>query len=516
MNRRERLAWVLLVLVALCLRVWQLGARPPHHDESVHAYFTDTLLHQGEYHYDPTYHGPLLYYITAPVFAIFGESLVTLRLYPALAGVALVALPLALRRRIGPRAAWFAGSIIAISPSFLYYSRFGREDMGVALFTAAALVLFANVRRHGWRPIPWIGVAAALHACTKETFYVTLPLLAVAGCTVAVHGGLATSVRRALAWLRQHAVPVTTAVLWFLVVTITAYTVLFTHPADALFPVKAIRYWYEQHKIQRVGGPWFYHLPRLALYEVLPVFGGLVWVLRRLRRLREIEVFCASWGLASIAMYAYLGEKVPWLEVHQVLPFVPLAAMQLARTFGPHGRWWSRGLAGTAIAATLWSAVAVTYLHPTITTSDPHAELLVFVQTTPEEGLLADHGLALAKAQPENPEAAVAGEGTWPLSWQWRKLPVWWSLPTAAMRPPIVVCDPKDELPLATQLGSAYTERRIPLRGWWVETYRGITPLDVLRWFVTRRAWSPVGATDIAVYERAGTAPPVPGPGAPH
>jgi len=42
-------------------------------------------------------------------------------------------------------------------------------------------------------------------------------------------------------------------------------------------------------------------------------------------------------------MYAYLGEKVPWLTVHQVLPFVPLAAMQPgAHVFG-HGRWWSRG-----------------------------------------------------------------------------------------------------------------------------------------------------------------------------
>jgi len=40
-------------------------------------------------------------------------------------------------------------------------------------------------------------------------------------------------------------------------------------------------------------------------------------------------------GVSSIALYCYLGEKVPWLGVHQIWPLVPLAGAQLARTFGP-------------------------------------------------------------------------------------------------------------------------------------------------------------------------------------
>lgn len=512
MGRRERWAWVALLALALLLRLWALGDKPPHHDEAVHAHFALELLHQGTYRYDPTYHGPILFYVMAPLFAVLGESDAVARLYPALAGVALVALPLALRRRIGARAAWFAGLICALSPSFLYYSRFARNEAPVVLFTAAACVLFLRIRRDGWKPLPWIGVAAALHAASKETFYVTLPLLLAAAFAVAVHQGFWDSLERAVRWAHRYSRPITTGILWFFILTLTVYTFFFIHPEDFFFPGKAISYWYGQHKVQRVGGPWFYHLPRLALYEFLPVLAALAWGIRRWRRLRPIEVFCLTWGIAGVGMYCFLGEKVPWLLVHQVMPFVLLAAMQLARTFSSQGRWWSRGLATAGLVGTLWSAIALSFLYPTITTSDPHAELLVFVQTTPETGELIRHGLELARRTSEDPVAAVDGEGAWPLSWSWRDVRVYWSIPGENMRPPLVVCDSASEEKVSALLGEGYAMRHVPLRAWWVESYDP-SPVEVARWFVTRRAWSPIGATEVTVYERPLAPPATPGQG---
>ena len=345
MSRKERLAWIALLAVALILRLWALGDRPPHHDEAIHCDFAYTLLTQGTYRYDPVYHGPLIYYVMAPLFALLGTTTLVGRLYPTMAGVALVAVPLILRRRLGAGAAWWSGVLLAISPIMLYFSRFAREDVPVALYTAVGLALFLLVRRKGWKPIPWIGVAAAGHAVMKETVYVTLPLLGVAAYAVAVRGGVWTSVRRTFAWIDRYRVAVGTAILWFFVITITLFTVFFAHPEDWAFPVKAITYWYQQHSVQRVGGPWFYHLTRLALYEFLPIVAALVWVARRRHHLKRLEIFCLAWGLAALAIYAYLGEKTPWLDVHQVLPFIPLAGAQLSRTFSAHGRWWSRGLA---------------------------------------------------------------------------------------------------------------------------------------------------------------------------
>ena len=504
MSRRERLAWTALIAAALALRLVALGAKPPHHDEAIHCDFAYTLLTQGTYHYDPTYHGPLIYYILAPLFALLGATTTVGRLYPALAGTALVAVPLLVRRRLGAGPAWWSGFLLAISPIFLYYSRFAREDVPVALFTALAVALFARVRRRGWRQIPWIGAAAAGHAVMKETFYVTLPLMGLAAYVVALRDGVWASIRRGFAWIDRYRIAIGTAILWFIAITVTLFTVFFTHPEDWAFPVKAITYWYQQHELQRVGGPWWYYLPRLALYEFLIIGAALVWAVRRRRRMKRLELFCLAWGLGAIGLYAYLGEKTPWLIVHQVLPFVPLAGAQLARTFSPSGRWWSRALASAAIAATAWSALASSFLYPALSTANRHGELIVYVQTTPEEQALANEGLALARSQKEGMVAAVDGEGSWPLSWQWKKVPVWWGAPQAGMRPPIVVCDPDKEAATQALLGPDYTVRRIPLRAWWVEDYASLTPAKLIRWFFTRRTWSPIGATDIDVFEAKG------------
>ena len=97
--------------------------------------------------------------------------------------------------------------------------------------------------------------------------------------------------------------------------------------------------------------------------------------------------------------------------------------------------------------------------------------------------------------------AAVDGEGAWPLSWQWKKIPVWWAIPEPGMHPPIVVCDPEQEAAFRERLGAGYTMRRVPLRAWWVEDVGGVKPSEIVTWFLTRRAWSPIGATDVLVFE---------------
>ncbi|MDV7398497.1 hypothetical protein RZS08_44235, partial [Arthrospira platensis SPKY1] len=102
-------------------------------------------------------------------------------------------------------------------------------------------------------------------------------------------------------------------------ITLAGYTFFFTNPGDAFFPYTAVKYWWGQHTVQRVPGPWFYYLPRLGLYEFLALGAAVVWVVRRRRRLQDWELFCALWALSATGLYAYLGEKVPWLLVHQVL-----------------------------------------------------------------------------------------------------------------------------------------------------------------------------------------------------
>ena len=71
---REALSWMILLVVAALLRLWDLGARVMTHDESIHAYYSLTLLREGLYRHDPIYHGPLLYHLNAAVHLFLGVS----------------------------------------------------------------------------------------------------------------------------------------------------------------------------------------------------------------------------------------------------------------------------------------------------------------------------------------------------------------------------------------------------------------------------------------------------------
>ncbi|MFN3414371.1 MAG: flippase activity-associated protein Agl23, partial [Thermoanaerobaculum sp.] len=259
----EKRAWLLLSVVAVALRFFQLDAKPPHHDEAIHGHFAWELLHNKSYRYDPTYHGPLQYVVLAGLFALFGESDFVLRSYSAACGAALALAPFLLRRLMGRGPALAMGWLLALSPSFVYFSRFARNDVPVALFTGMAVSLvWLQTKSRRWL-LPWAGFFLALHAVSKETIYVTGVLWFVAGLGLVFWCGPS----RAMAWSRsfwtEHRRQLLLALGVFAFVCVVFYTVFFTWPQDVLFPLKAVRYWYEQHKIQRVGGPWTYHFPRL-------------------------------------------------------------------------------------------------------------------------------------------------------------------------------------------------------------------------------------------------------------
>ena len=96
---------------------------------------------------------------------------------------------------------------------------------------------------------------------------------------------------------------------------------------------------------------------------------------------RPFELALVCFGIASIVVYANLGEKTPWLAVHQVWAFFPLAGAQLARTFGPRGRTWSRAIALLAIAATAAVSLRAVYLHDREYPAGPTVEALHYATT---------------------------------------------------------------------------------------------------------------------------------------
>ena len=337
LRSREVLAYAVLVAVALGLRLYDLGDRPFHHDESQDAYFSWILYKQGDYAYNPLLHGPLRFYLTATMYALFGDSDFTARLAPALMGTAMVAMPYFLRRQLGHIAAFTAAVLFAIGPSYLYFSRFAREDI---YFAAISLALLVVVFRFLDEPRRWhpalIGALIALGFATKETMYIAGFVAFTFFAILLVREGRGGPTRTALrsvgweAWVWALASFAATFTLMF--------TVFLTNPAglwDGLY--ESLAYWLGQHEVGRGGEKPYFYVVVLFGEEWPVLLLGAVGAVVAFRQPTVLRAFLV-WGFAlSLAIYSWAGEKFAWLVLHPLLPLILLAGL------GVQALWEARG-----------------------------------------------------------------------------------------------------------------------------------------------------------------------------
>jgi uncharacterized protein (TIGR03663 family) len=378
--------FILILILAFFLRFWQLDLKLLHHDEALHAKFCYDLLTKGTWQYDPSYHGPFLYYVTTGLFALIGPSDFAARLLPSLFGFCIIPLVWCIHRigYISKTQALVAALFIAISPDMVYFSRFLRHDIFMLFFTMLLLVAILYYFERGQTRFALLAaVAAACALCCKEEMPVIIILFAII---------VVLFIRNGQFILPKHG---KTDLLLFgvLVVAIMSvlYSAFFIHPETLVgqhfnltlqglqFDVKttgwyqAVDHWSNMHNLQRLGGPLYYYLPLFLLYE-LPIFvlaiigtiqfmtAGLhpaLFVTKVKNRIRgrhfalttrelaaaslqqvqgetdgnrKPEVFfrfCILWMLGTMAFYAYIGEKVPWLIIAQLLPMCFVATCKL-------------------------------------------------------------------------------------------------------------------------------------------------------------------------------------------
>ncbi len=197
----EQWGWIAVLFVAIALRFWNLGAKPLHHDESMHAFYSLLFARDpSSYVYDPLLHGPFQFHAEGFMFALILAAQAvfhvggpgnnpwindaTARIVPALFGVGIVALPLGLRRELSRLGALLAGLLLAVSPTFVYFSRFLREDIYFNFFMFAMVV--CAVRFASSRKMLWLALTAASATLAYATFEGVFLTFAIFGSFLAL------------------------------------------------------------------------------------------------------------------------------------------------------------------------------------------------------------------------------------------------------------------------------------------------------------------------------------------
>ncbi|MDN7025389.1 TIGR03663 family protein [Methanoculleus sp. FWC-SCC1] len=427
----ERL-FFLIFLVALFLRFYQLDLKLFHHDEAIHAWFSYRLLTEGVYTYDPMYHGPLLYYTTAGMFSFLGDADLVGRIIPSLLGLLLIPLlyPIYRLGYLDTKQTLIAALFIAVSPDMVYFSRFLRNDIFIVFFTMVLLVaLLYYFERRETKYALIAGAAVGLGMSSKEN----MPIVVV------IFGSylLYLIATRRLELPGKWKTDLLLGGLVTVGIMAALYSSFGAHP-DVLADgwLRAIEHWTAMHQQERLGGPPFMYIILFLLYEVpifiLAVFGTvqflggdgraarLVQSLRRrlgrperpelqsldavagtriIDRQDEFMRFSVYWLVLSLAAYAYIGEKVPWLILHQLLPLIFVAVYRMTTR--------------KAIVAVALSVFLITMTwHVAFTPADIN-EPIVQVQNSEDLRTV----MALIDA---SDRVAIASENYWPLPWYYR------------------------------------------------------------------------------------------------
>ncbi|HLW01354.1 MAG TPA: flippase activity-associated protein Agl23 [Ktedonobacterales bacterium] len=695
----EHWGYVGLTLLAGGLRFWDLGLKPLHHDESMHAYFSYLFfLNPSSYQYNPILHGPFQFHAIAYVYYVAhglgtpdgGVTDVTARIAAATMGTLMIPTCYFLRTRIGKAGALVAAFLLTISPVFVYYSRFTREDIYFASFifiTVVAFFKYAEERRLHWLLIA-LGAFTGAYATKESAFF-----------NIAIFGGLLggfiawelgsrvvyPSARRqdeadALAasqggpeaddeaaaepprrrarlplGLDQHA-GVLAVLLYLLVAGIAAKLVLGwventsswiaatdkygaanqdqiaaqrlaqaqassqnienvlvnvllvalvviaiivlvaviwqfftdpyqTPPADRMARrglarwvdpirqplldglvrvpwshwffgllvvfgvfaglfwivptnapgacngstplvqgaicswtqgfhqgigdglVQGIFYWITQQQYARGGQPWYYYLILIPFYEQLIVVFGIGGLIRCLVRPNRFRLFVVVWFVASLFLYSWAGEKMPWLTLHIVLPLLILAAIALewalarvmemldemaqnrfegrsafaGQVLGRSARpLFTLTIAFLLLIPMLHSMLFVTYVDP----GDAPHEMLSYVQTTTDVTDVMAKIAALDQQLYGGTHQLRIGlpnsQAIWPFSWYLRDYKNVYYYYDGKNPPPadldVIITDPGAETaftaPDATHPQGLFLAHQYRIRAWWDEGYK--------------------------------------------
>ena len=514
-------ALLAILAAALLLRLPDLGARPMHGDEAVHAEKLRVLWSTGAYRYDHNeFHGPTIYYAAIPIlkaagvrsFSDFTE--VHLRLGPALLGASAVLLVWLLVPSFGWVGALTAAALIAVSPSLAFYSRYFIQEIFLVFFMLTALGCGLRWRRTG--APGWLlgaGASAGLMLATKETSVIVFGAAAVAVALIEGRRALPGPAERR--WLAAAAGVA-------LIVACLFLSGFLTNPSGPVDFIRSFGPWGG-----RAGGtdlhrhPWYEYL-RLLLWThrargpvwselalVVPAIVGVIWAWRTkldaapgVRSARWLSLF----GSVQLAAYSAIPYKTPWCILGVVAVMALLAGYGVRAALAGGGRW-RRVLVAVTAAAAMSHLGWLAWLTCRPLCADPRSPW-VYAQTAPELNSLVARVHEITRANPGGDQTIIqivsADAYYWPLPWYLRRCPNigYYTAPPPDPAAPVVLSSPEFDESLTRRLDPThlmtgmYSLRPTVVLQLWVRLdYWG-------RFLETRPRPAPVPGEDDAVVPR--------------
>ena len=398
--------WAILGL-AVFLRFFLLGIKPPHFDEGINGWFVDQVMKNGYYKYDPTnYHGPLHFYILLLSQSLFGRNLWAIRLPVVLVSIGCVWLAFKFEPLVGRNVSRIAALAMAISPGFVFYGRYAIHEVWLQLFSMMFIMGLLGLWRLGRLNYLWYaGMGLAGMILTKETYaiHVACALIAIPVLAVSIALSRVPDIKPAKqTWtyidLAMVIIVGAAAILFF-------YSGAFLNWSGVNGLYQAFKAWSETgaagHGHEKPWDYWFkimgpsFEFRRADFFGYeLPMLVGLILCVF-CQKLKNLSLrYLAIYGVGSFIAYSYVKYKTPWCIISFGWPFLYVfgAAVLLVR---PKRLRLVYRTVGVLLCISLGSSIWLNYFRCS-SPDEPYA----YVQTYNDIFKLTTPLLKLAKRDP--------------------------------------------------------------------------------------------------------------------
>lgn len=334
-NRWFYISILLLIAVAIVSRFIFLGAKPLHHDEGMLAYFAWKLAMYREYVYTPQIHGPVLFYITALLFKIFGQTDAVVRASCALAGVFIVAIPLVSGNYLNKFQKFAISILFLASPLMLYYSRFLVHTAIEPVFILLLLFnIYAFFKKPNQKSLIYGAISLALAFGTSEVTFIYSASLFGSGLIAyfIARKWSPKMLKNASQYFKKNKTDLLYGILIFALVYSAIYSVFFTSWTSFKIGLPnpfssehGLGFWLAQNPKKLGGQPWYYYKMLFAVYEPVILAGFIGSVFYYLKSRRIFPIFLMIFAVINLAIFAWAGEKFPWLALNSLVPMIVVA-----------------------------------------------------------------------------------------------------------------------------------------------------------------------------------------------
>ncbi len=359
MTKKYCLLLLLTAIAAIVLRLPCLDKRPMHTDEAVHAVKFGQLLEDNSYQYNPKeYHGPTLNYFSLIPAWLTGTKKYsdlneyTLRIVPVFFGILLVLMPFLIIRGLSKGGVIMASVLTALSPAFVFYSRYYIQEMLLVSFTFVAIVCgyrYTKDMKISWAILT--GVFLGLMHATKETCIITFASLLLALLlTMLIRQKQDYVFANIKNKIKFH--HIIFGLLAAVIVSALFYSSFLKNPCGVRDSIRAyLTYFSKSAHNQWHIHPWYYYF-QLLIYSkhatgpiwsevfivLLAVVGIVVAFTKRAGSIFDITFvrFLAFYTVIMTIAYCAIPYKTPWSMLsffHGMILLAAIGAVALVRLF---------------------------------------------------------------------------------------------------------------------------------------------------------------------------------------